>query len=408
MRAWLLFATFSLLMSGFGQVPQRVEVPLTFKEFRSVSEMIALSLGGVAGLLSGRAPKGYSPLPGTVKPLFFELSHEAGTLVGLAALSSPKTKTYDRIWVDWNKDKKFTGDEKLMGTVSTKRDEKFAVFGPFERSAGGVKIAGYLIIHNDDHIHLVPKGYYEGEARLNGRAVKVGLVDGNINGVLGERIVAGQRYFESESDVFLVDFNGDGAFLPSTEEALEIATYSGEIYYLTNLVQLPDGNFYRVKVAEDCSRLWLESDLSPKGKVKASCKEFFLGLTGQEGVMLVRGQQGESLLPVGSYQAHWLMVVERDEKGKPWWALLDFARQAPKFRVASDKTAELPFGPPFKLTMDVERSGRRFDFSLSLEDRSGNPVNAIYTSELKRPPEPVLVITDAKGKVVKTEKFHYG
>jgi hypothetical protein len=102
------------------------------------------------------------------------------------------------------------------------------------------------------------------------------------------------------------------------------------------------------------------------------------------------------------------MVAERDEKGKSWWALLDFDRQTPKFRVASDKTAELPFGPPFKLTMDVERSGRRFNFSLSLEDRSGKPVNAIYTPELKRPPEPVLVITDAKGKVVKTEKFHYG
>ncbi len=48
-----------------------------------------------------------------------------------------------------------------MGTVSTKRDEEFAVYGPFERSAGDVKIAGYLIIHNDDHILLLPKGYYE-------------------------------------------------------------------------------------------------------------------------------------------------------------------------------------------------------------------------------------------------------
>ena len=111
MRAWLPFVVFALAMPVFGQPSQRVEVPLTFKEFRSVSEMIALSLGGVAGLLSGRAPKGYSPLPGTVKPQFFELSHEAGTLVGLAALSSLKTKTYDRIWVDWNKDKKFTGRE---------------------------------------------------------------------------------------------------------------------------------------------------------------------------------------------------------------------------------------------------------------------------------------------------------
>jgi len=57
MRAWLPFVVFALAMPVFGQPSQRVEVPLTFKEFRSVSEMIALSLGGVVGLLSGRAPK---------------------------------------------------------------------------------------------------------------------------------------------------------------------------------------------------------------------------------------------------------------------------------------------------------------------------------------------------------------
>jgi hypothetical protein len=35
-------------------------------------------------------------------------------------------------------------------------------------------------------------------------------------------------------------------------------------------------------------------------------------------------------------------------------------------------------------------------------------VNDIQTPEGKRPPEPVLQITDAKGKVIKSEKFHYG
>ncbi len=61
-----------------------------------------------------------------------------------------------------------------MGTVSTKRDKEFAVYGPFERSAGDVKIAGYLIIHNDDHIHLLPKGYYECLSSQNakGKVVK--------------------------------------------------------------------------------------------------------------------------------------------------------------------------------------------------------------------------------------------
>ncbi|MFA0781927.1 hypothetical protein [Fervidibacter sacchari] len=95
-------------------------------------------------------------------------------------------------------------------------------------------------------------------------------------------------------------------------------------------------------------------------------------------------------------------------EGKLRLALLTFSPQPLKFRVASDKTAELPFGPPFKLVMDVEQSGRRFEFSLSLEDKAGNSVDAVFTPDLKRPPEPVLVITDAKRKVVKTEKFHYG
>ena len=87
-------------------------------------------------------------------------------------------------------------------------------------------------------------------------------------------------------------------------------------------------------------------------------------------------------------------------------ALLTFVPQPLKFRVASDKTAELPFGPPFKLVMDVEQSGKGFEFFLSLEDKAGNSVGAIFTPDLKRPPEPVLVISDAKGKVVNTEKFH--
>jgi len=111
-------------MLKFGQSPQRIEIPLTFKEFRTVSEMIALSLGGIVGLLSEQTPKGYSPLPGTVKPQFFELSHEAGTLIGLAALSSPEAETYDRIWVDWNRDKKFT----KRGVASDKTAE--LPFGP--------------------------------------------------------------------------------------------------------------------------------------------------------------------------------------------------------------------------------------------------------------------------------------
>ncbi len=406
MRFWCLLLLLPFATAVAGQTSTGIEVPLTFKEFREVDEMVTLSMGGVAEILSSHPPKGYSVLPGTVKPVFFELRLEAGTIVGLSAFSSRQAKGYDRIWVDWNGDKKFTGDEKLMGTVSVKGEDKFSLFGPVERTYKGTKIEGYLIVHDDNHIHLVPKGYYEGEVNLDGQKIKVGIADRNLNGVLGERMMPGTGGWEG--DAILVDFDGDGKFGPKTDRLSEIASYLGEVYLLTNLVQFPDGNFYRIKVSENADRLYLERDQAPKGKVKMECEWFVLGLMGQEGALVARGQRGETSLPVGSYQTQWVTMVKEDERGRPWWALMLLYRQSPRLKVTSDKTVDLPFGPPFKLVLDLEQSGRTLDFSLSLKDKSDNSLDAIFTPEMKRPPEPVLVITDEKGKIVKTEKFHYG
>lgn len=185
------------------------------------------------------------------------------TLTGVITRSSAKAKSYDRLWVDWNGDKKFTGEEKLMGTETGKGEEKFVVFGPVERT-------------------------------LN------------------------------------------------------------------------------------------------------------------EGNLVVRGQDGECLLPTGSHQTQWVTVSEPDKQGKLWQAVIYFYRQIPRFRVTSNKLADLPFGPPFKLVLDVKRRGKSFEFSLSLEDRAGNSVNAVFTPDTKQPKEPVSVVKDMKGRIVKTAKFHYG
>ncbi|MCS7185759.1 MAG: hypothetical protein RMK89_02260 [Armatimonadota bacterium] len=398
-----VFATVSV-----GQTANRVEVPLNFKKFQNAGEMITLTLGGVTNFFDVRPPKGYSPFTGAIKPVFFQLRLEDVTLTGVLARSSAKAKSYDRLWVDWNGDKKFTGDEKLMGTETVKGEEKFVVFGPVERTLNERKLEAFFLVHGDYHIHIVPAGYYEGETELNGRNFKLGLTDGNMNGVLGDKAAIGAGLSGSGwgGDVLLVDFDGDGVF--GIQKLAEAAFLFGEVYYLTHLVQLPDGNFYRIKVSEDGSKLLLERDNSPTGKVKMVCKRFTLGLMGQEGNLVVRGQDGECLLSTGVYQTQWAVIAEADEQGKLWQALLFFYRQSPRFRVTKDKPADLPFGPPFKLVLDVGREGKKLEFSLSLEDKSGNSVNAIFTPDMEQPKEPNLVITDMKGKVVKTEKFHHG
>jgi len=404
MKVWLsLLIASALVASGVGQTAGQIEVPMTFKKFQSLNEMVLFSLGGVTEIFDVRPPKGYASLPGAVKPLFFQLRLEDVTLTGVVAYSSAKAKSYDRLWIDWNGDKKFTGDEKLMGTETVKGKEKFVVFGPVERTLDGRKLEAYFLVHDNDHIHLVPTGYYEGEVNLNERKFKLGVTDRNMNGVFGEKLVGGA---EQGGDVLLVDFDGDGKF--GTQELSELEYFFSEIYLLTPLVQLPDSKFYRIKVAEDGSKLWLELDNSPTGKVKMSCKRFTLGLIGHEGHLVVRGQNGECLLPTGSYQTQWVTMAEADDQGKFWQSLLSFYRQLPRFRVTSDKPTDLPFGPPFKLVLDVEQEGKTLYFSLSLEDKAGNSVNAVFTPEMRPPEEPTLVVTDMKGKVVKTEKFHYG
>jgi hypothetical protein len=382
-----------------------LEVPLSFRPFQNPDEAILLSLGGVVDSLSSRPPKGYRAPSGVSLPHFFALSLESGTLVGMVAKSSPSAKDPDRLWLDWNGDKNFTGDEKLMGTAQRKGDERFVVFGPVKHPFGDGQLEGLFILHDGDHLHLLPTGYYEGEVTLGERKVKIGIADTNLNGKLGDRTGG----MEQEGDALLVDFDGDGTFGSPADLALgAVESLEAEVYYLTALTQMPDGNFYRLKVAEDGSRLWLTREDLPTGKVRMACERFLLGLTGEGGVLLVRGRDSEATLPVGSYQVFWVVMGKADGQGKIWRAMLIFARKSARLRVAAEKITDLPFGPPFKLNLSAEPSGREWNFSLTLEDKAGNELTGISTPDGKRPPEPTLTITDAQGKVIKTEKFHYG
>ncbi len=87
--------------------------------------------------------------------------------------------------------------------------------------------------------------------------------------------------WEGGGDTLLINFEGGGTF--GVQKLTEAVFLFGEIYFLTPLVQLPDGNFYRIKVHEDGNRLSFERDSSPTGKVKMACKSSLYGSGDKKG-----------------------------------------------------------------------------------------------------------------------------
>lgn len=429
-RQCVVWAALTVLLVGARAQGQesKAEATLTFRSFQSLPEMVDFTWGGVEEFLGFRnAQKGYTAPKMVGKPTFFTVKLEwmNKPVTGVLGKSAASVKSFDRVWFDWNGDKKFADDEGLKGSES----KDFAAFGPIERTgADGKKCPAFcFLVHGGDHIHLCPPGYYEGTVTLNGRAVKMAAVDRNVNGVYGERGTE-----EEPGDVLLVDCNGDGKFAELPDEYMAQA-WSIEPLPLMRLMQMPDGNFYRVTVAEDGSRLTLERDATPTGRVKVACSRFVLGLMGEDGPLWVRATGNEVALPAGSYRVQWVTAGAEDKDGKCWSALINFRRSATeRLRVTADQTTELNFGPPFQLSLEVEesedvvfaplpsktgnskgstrikRTVPEYSFSLSLKDKAGNDVSDVLTPDVKRPPEPELKIVNSAGKAVKSEKFHYG
>ena len=60
------------------------------------------------------------------------------------------------------------------------------------------------------------------------------------------------------------------------------------------------------------------------------------------------------------------------------------------------------------LSVRAQKSGKSFSISLNLKDKAGNTVNDVRKPDGNMPTEPMLVIKNAAGKTIKSQKFHYG
>jgi hypothetical protein len=409
---WAAILGSLLIPACAGSQGAATRTALKFRAFHDPAEALSFTWNQPDGWIEmrGRQSDGCAAPPGEGSTLYFRLRPpwRAEPVTGALGRSSEQVEeeTYDRLWLDWNGDKQFTDAEGIKG-VSTRNG---MIFGPvLDRAAsnGKGRPVYNLLWYSAGmrSLQIMPAGCREGSVTLNGRKRKIAVVDANLDGAYRYNSSADEDY---TGDVLLLDLNGDGRYTEAMPWDVEEA-WRSEVFPMARCVQMPDERLYRLKVMSDGSALSLSPDTSPRGRVTSSCARFAMELTGDAGPVRVRAAHGAASIPAGRYRLRWVVVDQRDKTGQYWRVpIIFYGGEVKPLRVAAGKTTRLRSGPPLRLALEITKNRGAYNFSLSLKDRTGSDVSDVTKPDGQRPAEPILRITNARGKVVHVEKFHYG
>jgi len=242
--------------------------------------------------------------------------------------------------------------------------------------------------------------YYSGEARFGDKSYPVALVDSNGNGLFNDLSRGLER--DNAGDVLLMDVNGDGKF--DQEE------FAGpEFRYCGRRMQV-DGRYYDLEIQPDGSGFRVAPTTAKLATLHSDSSQIALMLVSKDGMLAVRGENGEAQVPVGDYRIVGWQVERRDRDGNRWVAQGSQNRlggEPPLLSVKAD--ASLPrLGSPLRAQLAVQPAGgREFDCQLNFTGASGEVIGQV-TRNGQQMPEPHVRILNAGGKEIANLPFHYG
>jgi hypothetical protein len=131
-----------------------------------------------------------------------------------------------------------------------------------------------------------------------------------------------------------------------------------------------------------------------------------LSAGGENGLFVVKPEDGIASLPVGKYRITEWAVERKDDKGTLWELQGTQAGSQEVLEIAEAKEAELSVGEPIVSSLtSTMREGTR-SFSQSLRGKDGERIT--LTRNGARPQAPKLNIKNKDGTYDRTYSFSYG
>ena len=263
------------------------------------------------------------------RPLFFRwttpLDPAGGRWICLDRIR--KSGPYDRLYVD------STGDGRLDNKtpLNAKRtDQYYAYFDPvplvFKGEDGPITYHLALQTYqnrNDTELVVGSGCWYEGMVTLDGKKMRLQLVDGNVNGTFND--LSANPY---DSDRVIVEGNKSGErFLGKMIEV------NGQLF---RIEAARDGAFVKIEKAENVAL----------GQVRVP--ETITGFTafGTNGHFTRKPENGAFTLPAGKYRIYGWSIERKDGKGAKWELSGSGFGESSAFEVAEAGPAALEVGEP--------------------------------------------------------------
>jgi hypothetical protein len=372
----------------------------------------------------------------------------------------PDVQPYSRLYFDANHNGDLTDDPVVEGLATGPRliARGYANFS-FPRvdvtiEADGTKIDYAFFLSGYCHsqylnekqryqyasVSLTAAAYRDGEITLDGKKVRVVVLDFNSNGrfddafAIDETItVADGTLYPRQGDMIHVD--------PKPEQAAYRYGYdvtsNDDQQFVGKLINI-GGRFHELSISPAGDTLTLTPSSRAVGHVSNPNKGYRAVVYSDQGMLKISGDEaGRAPLPEGQWKLlQYTIDRTSTEPAKPAdggatllqslaQALLGAGQTPPQLRysivsarakrdfpaveVRAGETTELRFGAPYKPIVSVSspQGDGRVSLGLSLVGAGGEVCNNLVVDG-GRPPKPQFTITDPDGKVVESGSFEYG
>lgn len=294
---------------------------------------------------------------------------------------------YDLLYIDSNGDGQL---EDEAATTAYRTDPRSAYFGSvkviFEIADGPVtyhlNLRSYQ--YDDTGLYASTGGWYEGDITVGGEKKHCVLFDYNTNGTFDDKS-------ENAGECDRIRIGKDGI-----QDTLFVGDY----------IKV-DETLYKPEIARDGAYVILNKAENVKfGSVRLPESITQFTANGENGLFILKPENGVASLPVGKYRVYDWAVERQDEKGTNWKLKGSGLGEMNSFDITEGKKSVLSIGEPVIATLDASEREGTYSFSHSMKGRAGERIE--LTRNGAQPQAPKIRIKSADSNYDRTYSFQYG